>query len=308
MTSEAFDATVAMLASTNIIGEVSVQDRRATFDGLGALLGLAPGTTTEDVDAGGIPARWVYPTGTAEQRITRGSDGGEPAVLWLHGGGYNIGSVESHTPAASHLAAALGAPVLIADYRLAPEHPSPAALEDAAAVWQWLVTNVANPASLGIVGDSAGGGLALTLTVRLRDSGAALPGALALLSPWIDLSGSVPVSDERVAADVVLTPDLLAEWATAYAADTPLDAPDLSPLGADLRGLPPMLVCAAGRDILCDQARQLHARGTAAGVPIDLVVAEDMIHAWQIFAGAFPEAGESLVEVAAWLGPQLGGA
>lgn len=308
MTSEAFDTTVAMLASTGLGGAVSVEDRRATFDGLGALLGLAPGTTTEDVDAGGIPARWVRPTRTTGERTARGRDDGAPAVLWLHGGGYNIGSSESHAPAASHLAAALGAPVLIADYRLAPEHPYPAALEDAAAVWQWLVDDSGDPASLGLVGDSAGGGLALALSLRLRNSGAAMPAALALLSPWVDLTGSVPVPEERVAADVILTPDLLDEWATAYAGDTPLGAPDLSPIDADLSGLPPMLVCAAGRDLLCDQAQRLHTHGTSAGVPIDLVVADDMIHAWQIFAGAFPEAGESLVEVAAWLGPRLSGA
>ena len=307
MTSEAFDVTVAMLAATNLAGEVGIEDSRATIDGLEALLGVAPGTTTEDVDADGVPARWVRPA-VEDGAPTEGGDVGLPVVLWFHGGGYNIGSVASHTPAASHLAAALGAPVLLAGYRLAPEHPHPAAIEDATTVWQWLVTHVGSPTSIGIVGDSAGGGLALALALRLRDAGAPLPAALALLCPWVDLRGSVPVSDERVAADIVLSPGLLAGWAAAYAAGTPLDAPELSPLGSDLAGLPPVLVHAAGRDILCDQAHHLHARCSAAGGVVDLVVADDMIHAWHLFAEAFPEAGDSLAEVAAWFGPHLGDA
>lgn len=299
MTSEAFEATVAMLAATNPAGEATVADRRAAIDLLGSMLGTAPGTSLEDVEAAGVPARWIRPD-------TPATTGDTSAVLWLHGGGYNIGSVESHTPTASHLAAALGAPVLVAGYRLAPEHPHPAALNDAAAVWQWLGSQGYSPSSLGIVGDSAGGGLALALTMRLRDDGAALPAALALLCPWLDLTGTTAVSPERAAADVVLSADLLATWAAAYAADTPLDATDLSPIGGDLAGLPPVLVHAAGRDILCDQAVRLATRAAAAGAVLEIVVAEEMIHAWHLFAGAFPEAETSLTEVARWLAPHLG--
>ena len=298
MPSEAFDAMVTMLAATNLAGESSVEERRAAIDVLGAMLGTAEGSSMEDVNAGGVPARWVRPD--APEAAAKGT-----AVLWLHGGGYNIGSVESHTPTASHLAAALGAPVLVAGYRLAPEHPHPAAIDDATTVWEWLVAEGHDPTSLAVIGDSAGGGLALALAMRLRDAGAAGPAALALLCPWVDLAGRTAIAPTRAAADVVLTTELLAAWAATYAGTTPLDDTVLSPLGGNLAGLPPMLVHAAGRDILCDQALQLANEAAAAGASLELEVADDMIHAWHLFAGAFPEAGDSLASVAGWLGPHL---
>lgn len=297
MTSEAFDATVAMLAATNLAGEATVAERRGAIDGLGALLGRAADTSIEDLDAGGVPARWVRPDGA--------SPGHTPAVLWLHGGGYNIGSVESHTPAASHLAAALGAPVLIAGYRLAPEDPFPAALDDALAVWRWLVDDRAPRGALGVVGDSAGGGLALAMAMALRANGEPRPAAMALLCPWLDLTDPREASAEQAAADVVLSVDLLESWAQTYAGATPLDDPALSPIFGDLGDLPPMLVHTAGRDLLCEQSRRFAAAGTAVGLTIDLEVDDDMIHAWHLFAGAFPEAGEALGSVARWLAPRL---
>lgn len=296
MPSEQFTATIAMVAATDQGPEATVADRRAAIDGLGALLGVAPGVTVSPVDAGGVPAAWMTPA--------------EPAagtVLWLHGGGYNIGSIASHTPAASHLAAHLGRRVLVIDYRLAPEHPFPAALDDAATAWGWLVGQTQGGPLPALIGDSAGGGLALALTAHLREAGGPLPPAVAVLCPWVDLTGTDEVTDEQVAADVLLTPELLALWAAAYAGDdTPLDHPGLSPLFADLAGLPPLLIVAGGRDILCGSAHRLAEQARSAGVDVDLRVDEDMIHAWQLFAGAFPEAGESLAGVADWLGGHLG--
>ena len=299
MTSEAFEATVGMLTATNLAGEASIGERRRAIDGLELLLGSADGTTVEDVDAGGVPARWVRPAASADVPAPA------PAVLWLHGGGYNIGSPGSHTPAASRLAAALGAPVLVPDYRLAPEHPHPGAIEDAVTAWRWLVDGGADPGRTAVVGDSAGGGLAIALAMRLRDEGAPVPAALGLLCPWVDLTGADPVDDARAAADVVLDVGLLAGWAATYAGGTPLDDHTLSPLRAPLQGLPPMLIHAGGRDILCDQALRLADVARSAGVAVDLEVADDMIHAWHLFAGAFPEAEASLGELAAWLTPRL---
>lgn len=296
MPSEQFTATIAMVAATEQGTEATVAERRATIDGLGALLGVAPGVTVESVDADGVPAAWMTP-----------ADPAAGTVLWLHGGGYNIGSITSHTPAASHLAAHLGRRVLVIDYRLAPEHPFPAALDDAATAWGWLAGQADGDPLPALIGDSAGGGLALALAGQLRDAGGPVPPAVAVLCPWVDLTGTDGVTAEQVAADVLLTPDLLAMWAAAYAgADTPLDHPGLSPLFADLAGLPPLLIAAGGRDILCDSAHRLAEKARSAGVDVDLRVDDDMIHAWQLFAGAFPEASESLADVADWLAAHLG--
>lgn len=292
MPSEQFEAMVSMLEAAGLASAASLADQRTSIDGLGQLLPMAGGTSVADVDANGVPAAWITP----EQ-----SDAPASAVLWLHGGGYNIGSAGSHLPLASHLAAAVGTPVLVPAYRLAPEHPYPAAIDDAHTAWRWLTDQGHDPATMAIGGDSAGGGLALALAAHLRDSDRPLPGALALLCPWVDLTGQHPVSDQRVAADVVLSPTLLRTWAASYAASTPLDDPGVSPLFGALNGLPPTLIQAGGRDTLLDDAIRLAERCTGSGVATDLQVNDDMIHAWHLFAGAFPEAGASLDDVADWL-------
>jgi epsilon-lactone hydrolase len=291
MPSEQFEATVAMLAATPRTPDTPLDQQRAVIDGLDLLLSRAEGTTTEDVNAGGVAARWVRPASTDREQL---------GIIWLHGGGYNIGSSTSHTAAVSHLAATLRQPVLVVDYRLAPEHPHPAALDDAATAWRWLTARH-DPARCAIVGDSAGGGLALALALRLRDAGQPLPGALALLCPWLDLTGSHPVPPARVAQDVVLSPELLATWAAAYAGATALDDPEVSPLFADPAGLPPIAIDAGGRDLLLEDATRFAARAQSCGVTVRLHVADEMIHAWHLFASAYPEAGTSLDTMARWL-------
>jgi epsilon-lactone hydrolase len=295
MPSNQFDATVAMLAATPRTPDTPLEQQRAMIDGLGLLLTPADGTTTEDVDAGGVPARWVCPATTDRTRL---------GIVWLHGGGYNIGSLASHTAAASQLAATLRQPVLLVDYRLAPEHPHPAALDDATLAWRWL-TDQHDPARCGVVGDSAGGGLAVALAMRLRAAGQPLPGALALLCPWLDLTGSHPAPAGRATQDVVLSPDLLTAWAAAYGGTVALDDPAVSPLFGDPAGLPPIFIDAGGRDLLLEDATRFAARAEAAGVRVRLHVADEMIHAWHLFASAFPEANESLDAAARWLAAQL---
>jgi epsilon-lactone hydrolase len=296
MPSDQFEATVAMLAATPRSPDTPLEHQRAMIDGLGQLLVPAEGTTTEDLDARGVPVRLVRPATT--DREARG-------LMWLHGGGYNIGSLDSHTVAASHLAATVRQPVLVVDYRLAPEHPHPAALDDAETVWQWL-TAQHEPNRCALIGDSAGGGLAVALCLRLRAAGQPQPGAVALLCPWLDLTGERPAPPARVASDVVLSPELLAAWAGAYADSTALDDPLLSPLFADLAGLPPLAIDAGGRDLLLEDATRFAAKAEAAGVTVRLHVADEMIHAWHLFASAFPEAGESLDVVGRWVLSQLG--
>jgi epsilon-lactone hydrolase len=295
MPSEQFEATVAMLAATPRDPDAPLEQQRAMIDGLGLLLTPAEGTSTEDIDAGGVPARWVRPAATDRTSL---------GIMWLHGGGYNIGSPGSHTAAASRLAATLRQPVLVVDYRLAPEHPHPAALDDATTAWRWLTAHH-DPARCGVVGDSAGGGLAVAMTLRLRNAGEPMPAALALLCPWLDLTGTHPVPAGRDAQDVVLRRDLLAAWAAAYAGSTALDDPSLSPLFTELKGLPPIAIDAGGRDLLLEDATRFAARAESAGVTVRLHVADEMIHAWHLFSSAFPEADESIDTMARWLAAQL---
>lgn len=298
MTSEQYDATVAMLAAIADPPTATLQQRRESIDGLGLLLPEAPGTEIEPVDADGVEAAWVRPASC---------DRPTAAAMWLHGGGYNIGSVTSHKAAVSHLAASLGQPVLAVNYRLAPEHPHPAALDDALTAWDWLAGQGFDPGAVGVVGDSAGGGLAVALAVALDAAGRPGPAALALVCPWVDLTGDHPVPPERVAADVLLTPELLKQWSAAYAANVPTNDPAVSPLFADLTGLPPLLIEGGGRDLLADDAYRLAACAEAAGVDTELRIADDMIHDWILFAGLFPEAGETLDAIASWLRPRLAG-
>jgi len=299
MASPEFDALVELLAATQLSGAVPVADQRAAIDGLANLLGVAEGVAEHHVDTGGVPGRWLVPAPT--------SPSDPVAVLWLHGGGYNIGSSTSHRAAASVVAAALGHPVLVPDYRLAPEHPWPAATQDAATVWHWLLDQGRTATDVGVVGDSAGGGLALALTQRLAAGGGDVPGALALLCPWVDLTGSVPPPPKRRDADVVLDVDQLATWARSYAGGCALDDPGVSPLLGPLSGLPPVLIHAGGRDIILDDSVRLAEAASAAGADVALHIEPEMIHAWHLFAAALPEATASLTEVAAWLGGHLGG-
>lgn len=298
MLSPAYESTVAMLEAAQLGAQRDVAEHRAAFDGLAQLLPLPASVKIEESELGGVAVEWLIPEDNQPPRV---------AVLWLHGGGYTIGSRASHRPAAARLAAALGHPVVVAEYRRAPEHPHPAALDDARAVWRALLDNGWDAATLGLVGDSAGGGLALALMIDERDAGGHLPGAASLLCPWVDLTGSHPRSPEIAARDVVLSIDQLEMWAKGYKGSSPAEDPRISPLFADLAGLPSLLIDTGGRDILRDDATRLAARAEAAGLSVDLHVSPEMIHIWHVFAGAFPEADEALARVAGWLQARLVG-
>jgi epsilon-lactone hydrolase len=302
MPSDEFEVMVGMLEAAGLRTAPTLADQRAGIDGLGQLLPMAAGTSFVETDCDGVPSGWIIP-GHPDGQTPGSTLAHSPlsAVMWLHGGGYSIGGIESHKALASYLAAAAGVPVLVPAYRLAPEHPYPAALDDADTVWRWLVAQGNDPSSIALGGDSAGGGLALALATRMSGSNRALPGALVLLCPWVDLTGQHPVPQQRLDADVVLSPAMLQEWAAGYAGDTARDDPGVSPLFGNLRGLPPLFIGAGGRDTLLGDASRLAESCASAGVHAELRVDDDMIHAWQLFAGAFPEAGESIADVAYWL-------
>jgi acetyl esterase/lipase len=292
MPSEAFDALVTMLSGARITPELPTADARTGWDLMEHMLPHAPGVTIEDTTVGGRPARWVIPDGASSGTT----------IVHLHGGGYVIGSAKSHTPFATHLAATTGARVLLLEYRLAPEHPAPAAIDDVAVAYGELLTSGVEPGDVVFSGDSAGGGLAVAALVRLRDTLVPLPGAVVLLSPWTDATGDYDSMRSKVDEEVILTPELLAYWGGMYADGLPFDDPQVSPAFGDLDGLPPVQIQVGTRELLLDDSRRFADKATGAGVDVDLVVCEDLIHIWPVLgAGVAPEAQEALDRIAAFL-------
>lgn len=218
-------------------------------------------------------------------------------LLHLHGGGYFMGSSVTHRGLGAALARVSDAVVVLPDYRLVPEHPYPAALDDAEAVARWLTeTCGVDPARLAVAGDSAGGGLAAALLVRLRDRGAALPACYVGMSPWLDLAGTGDSVTELDGIDPWIPAEMLPLPARFYAGAVPLDDPRISPLYADLSGLPPSLLYVGGDEVLLDDAVRFTARARAAGVAADCGVYPGLWHVFPAFPG-LPEARDVLAEI-----------
>ena len=243
------------------------------------------------VTVAGRYAEWIAAPGCLPDR----------AVLYLHGGGYVIGSCDSHRNLAYNLAAASKAKVLLLDYRLAPEHPFPAAVHDAVAAYCWLLDEGFAPGRLAIGGDSAGGGLTVAALVALRYRGQPMPAAGLCLSPWVDMEGVGASMAAKEAEDPTLNHDMLLWFSERYLAGADARAPLAAPIYADLAGLPPLLVQVGTAEVLLDDSLRLAERARAAGVDVSLDVAHDMMHVWQLFAPVLDEAGEAIARAGAFL-------
>ncbi len=242
------------------------------------------GVERQPVRAGDAPAEWLIPSNAVPDR----------AVLYLHGGGYVLGSCATGRNLAAGIASACAARVLSLEYRLAPEHPFPAALEDALGAYHWLLSQGFAPHTLALAGDSAGGGLCVALLVALRDAGDPLPAAAALISPDVDLSRTGESLRTRAKVDPMLEPEQIRIYARAYAAGQDLRHPLLSPVYADLHGLPPLLIHVGDDEILLSDSERLAQRAEAAGVDVTLEVWPHMWHDWHSFAAWMPEARHAL--------------
>jgi epsilon-lactone hydrolase len=241
----------------------------------------------------GVPGEWL-----------EGASPSNGVVLYLHGGGYFACSPESHRPISASFALE-NFRVFAAGYRLAPEHRYPAALEDATAAYRGLLADGHSPKSIVVVGDSAGGGLAVSTMVALRDAGTPLPAAAALFSPWTDLAAtgdSVRTNAHRCA--MFNGPDI-GPSARYYLGQLPADTPLASPLYADLKGLPPLLIHVGADEILCDDSTRLAERARAAGVFVELKIWPVVPHSWQLAPHKIPEARQSLRESAEFLRSQI---
>lgn len=240
---------------------------------------------SHDADVGGVPCRHYQPLHA------------QGTVLYLHGGGYVAGSPDSHKAITSHLARFANARVVVPDYRLAPEHPCPAAIEDAIAVYLRLLDEGVHPDTLSLMGDSAGGGLALATLQALKARQVTLPGSVILFSPWVDLTLTDLFDTDR---DIMLSKEWLQGSANAYAGDQP-ERPECSPLQGDLSGLPPVLIQAGSDEILLNDSLRLCEALNQAGSPARLQVHPQRWHDFQLHAGVLTDADYALMTCARFI-------
>ncbi len=275
----------------------SIAEMRAGAVAFGNLTNEPAGVHCVAVDAGGVPAQWLTPSGAAPDRV----------LLYVHGGGYVMCSAETHRKMVGHIAKGAGCRALNLDYRLAPEHPYPAALNDTVAAYQWLLAQGVKPTAIAIAGDSAGGGLCLGATLKLRDLGLPLPAALMTLSPWTDMEATGASMQTRAADDMIVDPSAIGQLAGVYLQGASTRDPYASPLYAALKGLPPICIQVGDEEVLLDDAVRFAELAKKAGVDLSLEIFPEMQHVFQIAAGGMPEADLAIAKLAAWLKARLGG-
>jgi monoterpene epsilon-lactone hydrolase len=269
----------------------TLEQSRAAFVPGDRLHPVPDDVRVSEVTAGGVPAHWLAAPGTGTGRV----------LLFLHGGGYELGSVRSDGELAARLGRASGMRVLFPEYRLAPEHPFPAAVEDVLAAWRWLRADQGVSAgSIAVAGDSAGGGLAVALLVAARDAGEALPAAAVLMSPTVDLTSSGASMTERVDQDPISTPAMLRRFAADYLAGADPKTPLASPLFAALSGLPPLLIQVGTADLLLSDSERLAAAARHAGVDVTLEIGEGLPHVYPLLLGT-PEAAQATEQTGKFL-------
>ncbi len=268
----------------------SIDAMRAGLASLASVFEKIPfpeGVRQEPVTAGGVPGFWFQTPGAPTDR----------AMLYLHGGGYVMGSVATHRSLIARLALAAGLPVLALDYRLAPEHPFPAAIDDVRAAYRWLQGRGIAPARIVFAGDSAGGGLVLGSLVALRDAGEPMPAAAVALSPLADLELSGESARSGIDDPMVGVADTHLMAAAYLGGGSAARDPRASPIHADFKGFPPLLLEVGTREILLDDARRVAERARQADVPVELFVGEGLTHVWQLHPH-LPEAAESVARIA----------
>ena len=276
--------------------DISFPASRAMFEQMTAAFPLPAGVASTPVDAGGIPAEWI-----AASRA-----GDDQTIYWLHGGGYCIGSINTHRGMLARISAATRARVFAIDYRLAPEDPFPAAVEDAVSGYLWLLASGVDPEQIIIGGDSAGGGLAVATVVALKEDGKPLPAAAVCISPWTDMALTGDSLRSKAETDPMITNDGITRVRDAYVGDSDPSAPLVSPIYAGLSGLPPLLIQVGENEVLLNDSTRLAERAEAAGVDVTLEVWPEMIHVWHFFAAMLPEGQKAIDRIGEWVRQRLG--
>jgi monoterpene epsilon-lactone hydrolase len=266
-------------------GKPTVEKMRAGMEKVAER--VASDVKCEPVEAGGVKAEWIVPPNAAGDRV----------ILYFHGGGYVMGSINTHRAMVARIARASQARALALDYRLAPEHPFPAAVEDATAAYRWLLAQGYKPNKLIISGDSAGGGLVLAALVAIRDAQLPLPACAVPISPWTDMEGTGASMKTNASKDPMVPAGAnggLFNMAKAYVGSADPKNPLASPLHADYHGLPPLLIQVGSTETLLDDSTRVAEKAKAAGAKVELEVWDEMIHVWHVFAKLLPEGQQAI--------------
>lgn len=267
---------------------------RAQMEGMA--LRAAPDLRVETIDAGGVKAERITPPGADPERV----------IQYLHGGGYVIGSPNTHRSLAGELARAAGTSALVLDYRLAPENPYPAAVEDSVAAYRWLLASGHTAENIVLGGDSAGGGLVVATLLALKERNVPMPAAGICISPWCDMTGSGESVTARAALDPMTSADLLGRMAAHYLNGIDPRTPGVSPIFGDLTGLPPLLIQVGEREILFSDSETLAKRAEAAGVDVTLEEWKDMVHVWHAFHPFLAEGRDAIEKAGAFARERMG--
>jgi acetyl esterase/lipase len=281
----------ALIRANNTLGDTDdIAAMRENMETAQAQMALPEDVSRDEIEMAGRPGCIIKAPGAREDYI----------VLYLHGGGYVMGSPNTHQELMGRISRSLAATVYGLDYRLAPEHPWPAAVDDAVAAWEWLLDAGMDPRKSVVAGDSAGGGLAAALLLALRGSNVAMPAGAVLFSPWTDLTASGDSVKTRAEADPMISGDNLAPMAAHYYGTNAPDHPSISPLFGDLAGLCPLLVQVGDAEVLLDDSTRFHEKARAAGVDSTLHVFDEAFHVFQAVP-VLPEAEEALNEMREFL-------
>ena len=273
-----------------------VDEQRTNWDEFGkSIPEYSPDVAIDAVDCNGVPSEWVVAPGADDNKV----------LLHFHGGGYVIGHPDGYRNFNSRMSEAAGARVLAVDYRLAPEHPFPAALDDTLNAYKWVLAQGYQADQVGFMGESAGGGLVFATLLAARDDDVPLPAAAIATSPWVDLANTFDSHAFNAEADPMIAPTVLDTFAARYLNDTDPKNPLASPVYGEPSGLPPVYILVGSTEVLLDDARTLFMNASRAGVDTTIEVAPEMPHIWPIFAYQLPEGRSAIAKLSAFFGAHM---
>jgi acetyl esterase/lipase len=285
------------VAASKANPEMPLDELRQMFEQWERITGEPGAVDYIETDAGGVPAMWAVPKGCAQDRV----------LLCAHGGGYVAGSMYTHRKIYAHLAKAIGCRALVVHYGRAPENIHPGPVNDMARSYKWLLEQGIRPNHVALIGDSAGGGLAVTTILRAREQGLPLPAATMPLSPWLDMDATGETFETNVAKDLIVTRDLIQTMAAAFLGEGGNRRDPLAnPLLADLGGFPPIYIQTGADETLLDDSRKLADLARQSGVEVTLETVPEMQHVFQFLAGTAPEGDAAIRRLADWVRPKLG--